>query len=132
MDDDAKKVALRMIPYGIYVMTAKDGDSIAAATVNWVTQTAFAPPLIAVGVKTDSGIYRAVTKSKSFRGSVEITSMVPKLFSRAIRLIVTAGIKKRYTKGIILNSDRISDWLKRKKVRVKKYPVITAKITRKI
>ena len=66
MDDDAKKVALRMIPYGIYVMTAKDGDSSAAATVNWVTQTAFAPPLIAVGVKTDSGIYGAVTKSKSF------------------------------------------------------------------
>ncbi len=47
-------------------------------------------------------------------------------------VIVTAGIKKRYTRGIILNSDRISDWLKRKKVRVKKYPVITAKITRKM
>ena len=27
MDDDAKKVALRMIPYGIYVMISKDGDS---------------------------------------------------------------------------------------------------------
>ncbi|MFT6581184.1 MAG: flavin reductase (DIM6/NTAB) family NADH-FMN oxidoreductase RutF [Alphaproteobacteria bacterium] len=26
MDGDAKKTALRMIPYGIYVMTAKGGD----------------------------------------------------------------------------------------------------------
>jgi flavin reductase (DIM6/NTAB) family NADH-FMN oxidoreductase RutF len=58
MDDQAKKTALRMIPYGIYVLTAggKDGD-VAAATVNWVTQTSFSPPLVALGVKTDSGVY---------------------------------------------------------------------------
>ncbi|WP_136162974.1 flavin reductase family protein [Sphingomonas flavalba] len=58
MDEQAKKTALRMIPYGIYVLTAgtKDGD-IAAATVNWVTQTSFAPPLVAIGVKADSGAY---------------------------------------------------------------------------
>ena len=41
MDDAAKKTALRMIPYGIYVMTAEAADgATAAATVNWVTQTA--------------------------------------------------------------------------------------------
>jgi len=63
MDADAKKTALRMIPYGIYVLTADDGKgSLAAATVNWVTQTAFEPPLVAVGVKTDSGAY-AILKS---------------------------------------------------------------------
>ena len=51
MDQDAKKTALRMIPYGIYVLTADDGKgNVAAATVNWVTQTAFAPPLVVVGV----------------------------------------------------------------------------------
>lgn len=45
MNADAKKIALRMIPYGIYVLTADDGNgNLAAATVNWVTQTAFAPP----------------------------------------------------------------------------------------
>jgi len=67
MDDQAKKTALRMIPYGIYVMTAKGADgALTAATVNWVTQTAFAPPLIVVGVKTDSGSYAAVKASKQF------------------------------------------------------------------
>lgn len=67
MDDDAKKTTLRMIPYGIYVMTAKGGDgSIAAATVNWVTQTSFNPPLIVVGVKEDSGPLMAVSESRSF------------------------------------------------------------------
>ena len=62
MDDAAKKTALRMIPYGIYVMTAEKGDEIAAATVNWVTQTSFEPPLLVVGVKSDSGAY-AVSRS---------------------------------------------------------------------
>jgi flavin reductase (DIM6/NTAB) family NADH-FMN oxidoreductase RutF len=67
MDADAKKTALRMIPYGIYVLTADDGNgNVAAATVNWVTQTAFAPPLVVVGVKTDSGAYGIVKNTKSF------------------------------------------------------------------
>ena len=56
MNQDAKKTALRMIPYGIYVLTADDGKgNVAGATVNWVTQTAFNPPLVVAGVKTDSG-----------------------------------------------------------------------------
>ena len=63
MNLDAKKTALRMIPYGIYVLTAKAGEgTVAAATVNWVTQSAFSPPLVVVGVKTDSGTY-ALLKS---------------------------------------------------------------------
>ncbi len=67
MDQDAKKAALRMIPYGIYVLTAEDGQgNVAAATVNWVTQTAFAPPLVVVGVKTDSGAYPIIKNTKKF------------------------------------------------------------------
>ncbi len=67
MDANTKKTALRMIPYGIYVLTADDGKGgIAAATVNWVTQTAFAPPLVVVGVKTDSGAYNIVKTAKTF------------------------------------------------------------------
>ena len=67
MDADAKKTALRMIPYGIYVLTTKSTDgAIAAATVNWVTQTAFEPPLIAVGVKHDSGAYGILKESRAF------------------------------------------------------------------
>jgi flavin reductase (DIM6/NTAB) family NADH-FMN oxidoreductase RutF len=67
MNADAKKAALRMIPYGIYVLTADDGKgNIAAATVNWVTQTAFAPPLVVVGLKTDSGAYQIVKTAQKF------------------------------------------------------------------
>lgn len=67
MNADAKKTVLRMIPYGIYVLTADDGKgNIAAATVNWVTQSAFAPPLVVVGIKTDSGAYKVVKEARAF------------------------------------------------------------------
>jgi len=67
MNADAKKTALRMIPYGIYILTADDGKGgVAAATVNWVTQSAFNPPLVVVGVKTDSGAYKIVHDTKTF------------------------------------------------------------------
>jgi len=67
MDADAKKTALRMIPYGIYVLTSEGKDGkVAASTVNWVTQTAFQPPLVVVGVKTDSGAHAIIKDSKVF------------------------------------------------------------------
>ncbi|MFZ5747641.1 MAG: flavin reductase family protein [Pseudomonadota bacterium] len=60
MDEAAKKTALRMIPYGLYVFTARTEDGTPhAATINWVTQTSFAPPLVAMGIKADSGVYAA-------------------------------------------------------------------------
>ena len=67
MDESAKKTALRMIPYGLYVMTAEDEDGrISAATVNWVTQASFKPPLVAVGVKADSQVHDIIKKSGNF------------------------------------------------------------------
>ena len=67
MDADAKKIALRMIPYGIYVLTADDGKgNVGAATVNWVTQGSFVPPLVVVGVKADSGAHTVVKGTGKF------------------------------------------------------------------
>ena len=66
MDADAKKTALRMIPYGLYVLTAEKDGEVAAATVNWVTQTAFEPPLVVVGVKADASAHEIVKKAGSF------------------------------------------------------------------
>ena len=67
MDTDAKKTALRMIPYGLYVLTAEDAEgTVAAATVNWVTQTSFDPPLVAVGVKVESGAHGLIKSTGAF------------------------------------------------------------------
>ena len=66
MDANDKKTALRMIPYGLYVLTAESKSGTAAATVNWVTQVSFVPPLVAVGVKADSGAHGIIKESGSF------------------------------------------------------------------
>ncbi len=66
MDQNMKKTALRMVPYGLYVLTAESRAGTAAATVNWVTQASFAPPLVAVGVKADSQIHAVIKEADAF------------------------------------------------------------------
>jgi len=67
MDELAKKTALRMIPYGLYVLTSEDNQGrISGATINWVTQTSFQPPLVALGVKKDSLIHEIIKQSGKF------------------------------------------------------------------
>ncbi len=66
MDENAKKKALLMIPYGLYVLGARSGDKQTVATVNWVTQSSFKPPLVVVGIKGDSGAHAMVKESKVF------------------------------------------------------------------
>jgi flavin reductase (DIM6/NTAB) family NADH-FMN oxidoreductase RutF len=66
MDPNAKKTALRMIPYGLYVLTAAKDGRVAAGTVNWVTQVSFEPPLVVVGVKTDSGAHALIKETRAF------------------------------------------------------------------
>src|SRR5688572_7907502 len=62
----AKKTALLMIPYGLYVLGAREGDEINAGTVNWVTQCSFQPPLVAIGVKRDSHLYAMLQSTPVF------------------------------------------------------------------
>lgn len=67
MDLELKKTTLRMIPYGLYVITAETEDgNVAAATVNWVTQASFEPPLVVVCIKVDSQAYRLIKDTKAF------------------------------------------------------------------
>lgn len=67
METNEKKTALRMIPYGLYVLTAESPDGqVSAATVNWVTQASFEPPLVVVCVKADSAGYRIIRETGAF------------------------------------------------------------------
>jgi flavin reductase (DIM6/NTAB) family NADH-FMN oxidoreductase RutF len=67
MDTDMKKIAMRMIPYGLYVLTARDDEgNVGAAAVNWVTQASFQPALVVVCIKADSFIHSVVEHSGAF------------------------------------------------------------------
>lgn len=67
MDTDVKKTVLRMIPYGLYVLTAQVKDEkVAASTVTWVMQASFDPTLVAVGVKGVSFTNTVVKEAGAF------------------------------------------------------------------
>ena len=70
MDEQAKKTSLRMIPYGLYVLGTKNGEELGAATINWVTQASFQPPLLVMGVKTDSGAFQHLKGNGTFALSI--------------------------------------------------------------
>lgn len=81
MDEQAKKTALRMIPYGLYVLGAGEGQRASVSTVNWVTQASFAPPLVAVGVRADSHAFSLIQETQKFAMSVLGTGQKDVAFS---------------------------------------------------
>ena len=66
MDEHIRKKALRMISYGVYILTSKIESELSAATVTWVSQTSFEPPMLSVCIKRDSGSYKVVKKRRKF------------------------------------------------------------------
>lgn len=66
MDPQIKKQALRMFTYGLYVFTCKKGDENHAATVTWVSQASFNPPMISVGLENQSMAFSFAKETKTF------------------------------------------------------------------
>lgn len=68
MNDADRSFALRMIPYGVYVVTAVDPATmeVAGAVVHWVTQTSFSPPLLAVCLPAAHPAMALVRRTRRF------------------------------------------------------------------
>ena len=70
MDQEAKKTVLRLIPYGLFAVTASDAAGEAGMTANWLTQVSFDPPLVAVAVEADARTLAAIRASGHFAVNV--------------------------------------------------------------
>ena len=66
MDLQAKKVALRKIPHGVYVVGVKQDAQLNAFTATWLTQVSFTPPLVALGIKKDSHSFEMIKQERVF------------------------------------------------------------------
>jgi len=66
MDSSDKKKALRLLTYGLYVATSRDANGYAAGTINWLSQSSFAPPLVMAGIQRDSSLHEAIMHSGVF------------------------------------------------------------------
>ena len=70
MDLQAKKIALRKIPHGVYVVGVKQGSQLNAFTATWLTQVSFTPPLVALGIKKDSHSLEMIKNDRVFSVSL--------------------------------------------------------------
>ena len=66
MDPQAKKIALRKMPHGIYIIGVKQDHHVNAFTGTWVTQCSFAPPRVVLGVKKGTLSHEMITRGKVF------------------------------------------------------------------
>ena len=65
VDAKARRKTLRMLSNGVYVLTSRSEDRYGAATVSWVTQVSFRPPLIMVAVRRDSNVFKCLAQSRN-------------------------------------------------------------------
>jgi len=66
MDASLRKEVLRKFTYGLYILTAEHAGQAAAATVTWLSQASFEPPLLMVAVKTGSSVHAVIEKAGAF------------------------------------------------------------------
>jgi flavin reductase (DIM6/NTAB) family NADH-FMN oxidoreductase RutF len=111
MDPQDKKVALRSITYGLYVMTASSGDELAAGGVNWLTQTSFEPPLVAAGVKGDSGLHALIESTGLFAVNVLADDQldIGKAFFRSTTVDADRINGYRFERGVATDAPILDD-----------------------
>lgn len=64
MDASAKKHALRLVPYGLYLAGFRREDgSQGVNMVSWFTQTSFDPPLVVLGLHREGSAFEAVQET---------------------------------------------------------------------
>ena len=63
MDATSRKRTLRLLSNGIYVMTSASGSRYGAATVTWLSQASFTPPLIMAAIRPESNVFRCLAES---------------------------------------------------------------------
>lgn len=64
MDKAAKKILLRAIPSGLYVVGVKHEDTLNAFTGTWISQCSMKPPMIMLGIRKDSYSFELLQKGK--------------------------------------------------------------------
>lgn len=64
MDSKLRKSVLRQISNGVYVLTGSGRERPAGATITWLTQFSFDPPLLVAGIRPGSSISECLQESR--------------------------------------------------------------------
>ena len=63
MDARARKRTLRSLSNGMYIVTSSSGPDYGAATVTWLSQASFKPPLVMAAIRPDSNVFKCLARS---------------------------------------------------------------------
>ena len=89
MSDDPIKDALRMMPYGFYSITSRNGDDVNAMVANWITQASFTPRLLVMGLQKNCYTHGVIEQGRVFALNIfkkeDQEAMMPFTKSRAKR-----------------------------------------------
>jgi flavin reductase (DIM6/NTAB) family NADH-FMN oxidoreductase RutF len=58
--------AFRSIPYGVYLLTARQGPDLFPVIVSWVSQVSFSPPRLMVALRHNRRIIPAIREGRFF------------------------------------------------------------------
>jgi flavin reductase (DIM6/NTAB) family NADH-FMN oxidoreductase RutF len=64
MDPKTKQKVLRLLTNGMYVITSRSAEHYGAATITWVSQASFKPPLLMVALRKDGSVYQCLAESR--------------------------------------------------------------------
>jgi flavin reductase (DIM6/NTAB) family NADH-FMN oxidoreductase RutF len=95
----ARKKALRLISYGLYVATSRHGDLYGSGTINWLSQSSFDPPLVMAGIQRDSSLHQAISGSRAF--AIHIVG-------KSQKNLATAFFKTARVEGDLINGWRFT------------------------
>ena len=66
MNEKYRQQSLRMLSYGVYILSSVNEGEYCVSTITWVSQASFEPPMISVCIKRDSTSYEIVKKRGEF------------------------------------------------------------------
>ncbi|MGH9797319.1 MAG: flavin reductase family protein, partial [Candidatus Polarisedimenticolia bacterium] len=58
-----RRTVLRLLTNGVYVITARSGGRWGAATITWVSQASFRPPLLMAAIRKESNVLACLRES---------------------------------------------------------------------
>ena len=66
MNEKYKQQSLRMLSYGVYILSSVNEGEYCVSTITWASQASFEPPMISVCIKRNSASYEIVKKRGEF------------------------------------------------------------------
>jgi len=92
MNEEAKKMVLRKMTYGLWVLTAGKGDDLEASSLAWVMQTSFNPPLVVAAVEAHSHLAQVIERHQAF--AIHLLTKQQKALAEAFTEPTTEGGSK--------------------------------------